>query len=896
MTKRILSVLTVVALVFGLVGLSINTEALENKTWITNSSTAGIPTVEGKEEEWEGIKINALNGKFSPRTTDTQVNAGTILTIPVAANENGANLIFHLSGGSASLNVNGQPYDSDGSQVNIPLEASGDIEVSVEFSLQAYISSIELKYLEPEKEFPGTPGDIEAKDRDYTFESSELLKDESGVAVVNANLEGKRGSFDDILVDATNGKFNVQTDQSRVVINAGTILYIPVTTDTEGVSLMIAGTIDGSTPGSITVDNQNAKTNEKISLSVQDLRYVTVGFEAQTYVSTISVDYGSDTGYGVPEVSALDKAWDFTGTSVVERPDLQSVKGEFDGIQIDALAGKFSPRETDTQINGGTVLYIPVAADQQIAITVTGNNYNNLQLTFNKEEISVGVETFISVDEPTYIPLTFNGEGSCYLTGISVDYSLDNESVSQTVRVGASSLAKYKTIQSALDNETSNAKTPLIIELEDGIYNEKVTIDESYVTLKSISGNPDSVIIQSDYYSSNTFDDEGNFVPQDDKDVGTDQSGTVLLTSKATNFTAYNITFKNSYNIDKFVDKDQQTPAVAFCSNADKVYLNKCQIIGRQDTLYVKGSGNRVYLKDCYIEGTVDFVFGNANAFFDNCTLHMAYYNGKNNGYYTAPNTNDGGQGLVFYQCDLTADSRVEEVSLGRPWQNECYTESIRVNGSNVVTYVDPERKNPNYENISSASMFIDSHMTSQIQNERWNEWTRKNNDGETVSVTYKDTVRFSEFNSQDENGQLLNPTDYNVVLGTMETGDSQTKLAEVLSAMRIGNGLGEWLPDLSANIPEPDNPGLDDPVITPPGEVTDPETGTGTTPSKEPDITVVPDDTQESKDQSTVSSTQVHNTSVQTDDTTQIGIYVVIGVIALAGIVLIGKTVKKKL
>ena len=54
------------------------------------------------------------------------------------------------------------------------------------------------------------------------------------------------------------------------------------------------------------------------------------------------------------------------------------------------------------------------------------------------------------------------------------------------------------------------------------------------------------------------------------------------------------------------------------------------------------------------------------------------------------------------------------------------------------------------------------------------------------------------------------------------------------------------------------------------------------------------PDDTQESKDQSTVSSTQVHNTSVQTDDTTQIGIYVVIGIIALVGIVFVGKKVKK--
>lgn len=135
MTKRILSVLTVIALVFGLVGLSINTEALENKTWVTNPSISEVPTVEGAEEEWDGIKINALNGKFSPRDAngDTQVNAGTILTIPVAANENGANLIFHLSGGSASLSVNDQTYNSEGSQVNIPLEASGDMELSVNF-------------------------------------------------------------------------------------------------------------------------------------------------------------------------------------------------------------------------------------------------------------------------------------------------------------------------------------------------------------------------------------------------------------------------------------------------------------------------------------------------------------------------------------------------------------------------------------------------------------------------------------------------------------------------------------------------------------------------------------------------------------------------------------------
>ena len=149
----------------------------------------------------------------------------------------------------------------------------------------------------------------------------------------------------------------------------------------------------------------------------------------------------------------------------------------------------------------------------------------------------------------------------------------------------------------------------------------------------------------------------------------------------------------------------------------------------------------------------------------EQCNLHMAYFNGKDNGYYTAPNTNSENQGLVFNQCRLTADSRVEDVSLGRPWQNECYTESIRVDGSTLVTYYDPDIPNPNYKNIGSATTFIDCYMTDQIQNERWNVWTRKHVNGSTVNVTYEDTVFFREYNSMDLDGNLLSPDDYDIVL-----------------------------------------------------------------------------------------------------------------------------------
>ena len=55
---------------------------------------------------------------------------------------------------------------------------------------------------------------------------------------------------------------------------------------------------------------------------------------------------------------AEDRSWDFTSASSMERPALEGNSGEYDGIQIDALTGKFSPREKDTQINAGTVLSV----------------------------------------------------------------------------------------------------------------------------------------------------------------------------------------------------------------------------------------------------------------------------------------------------------------------------------------------------------------------------------------------------------------------------------------------------------------------------------------------------------------------------------------------------------
>ncbi len=55
--------------------------------------------------------------------------------------------------------------------------------------------------------------------------------------------------------------------------------------------------------------------------------------------------------------------------------------------------------------------------------------------------------------------------------------------------------------------------------------------------------------------------------------------------------------------------------------DGDMVTFKNCRFLGFQDTLYPHGEKSRQYYKDCYIEGTVDFIFGWSTAVFEDCTI-----------------------------------------------------------------------------------------------------------------------------------------------------------------------------------------------------------------------------------------------------------------------------------
>lgn len=204
----------------------------------------------------------------------------------------------------------------------------------------------------------------------------------------------------------------------------------------------------------------------------------------------------------------------------------------------------------------------------------------------------------------------------------------------------------FFTIQEAIDavpDFRKDVRTTILV--RKGIYKEKVVIPESKINI-SLIGQEGAVISYDDYANKKNVFGETK---------GTSGSSTCYI--YAPDFYAENITFENTAG--------PVGQAVACFVSADRIFFKNCRFLGWQDTLYTYGKNSRQYYEDCYIEGSVDFIFGWSTAVFNRCQIHS-----KRDGYVTAPSTDAGKKyGYVFYDCTLTADDGVKGVYLSRPWR-----------------------------------------------------------------------------------------------------------------------------------------------------------------------------------------------------------------------------------
>lgn len=246
----------------------------------------------------------------------------------------------------------------------------------------------------------------------------------------------------------------------------------------------------------------------------------------------------------------------------------------------------------------------------------------------------------------------------------------------------------FKTIQEAINSIRDLSQVEVTIFIKSGLYNEKLVIP-SWKTHISLIGesNKNTIITNNDY----TGKDYPGKDPSGKHQYMTFTSYTVLV--QGAHFRAENLTIQNTAG--------RVGQAVALHVEGDRVIIKNCRLLGNQDTLYLATGTSRQYYQDCYIEGTTDFIFGEATVVFQNCTIKSLV-----NSYITAAATTLHQQfGFVLFNCKLIGDTGATKVYLGRPWRPHAKTVFINCElGSHIV----PEGWNP----WKGDAMFPDKEKT----------------------------------------------------------------------------------------------------------------------------------------------------------------------------------------
>ncbi|MCA9260313.1 MAG: hypothetical protein KDA61_13975, partial [Planctomycetales bacterium] len=315
----------------------------------------------------------------------------------------------------------------------------------------------------------------------------------------------------------------------------------------------------------------------------------------------------------------------------------------------------------------------------------------------------------------------------------------------------------YRSLVAALSDESTIAvpegmspDSPNRIYIAPGVYNTAAETGRSLVNsrrnlaLIGTTGDPDDVVITSTLF--------GPYEPSPGQPIGTFDSASLQL--RGNNVTAAGITFANSsptpwmVRLGRVIDPQGnftqqpltgQRQAVALRMTGDQQALVNSKILGYQDTLFV--DGGRAYFEDVYVNGNVDFIFGQGTAVFVNSTINVE---GSHSGGTIAAARTDKrtANGFVFIDATITSESvrgnqiidpynaasvqgaADDSMYLGRPWG------AVQPQGD-------------------SATVWINARMSDAIRSTGWLAWTGP-------PATGGESARFAEFNTMDLDGNPL--------------------------------------------------------------------------------------------------------------------------------------------
>lgn len=250
--------------------------------------------------------------------------------------------------------------------------------------------------------------------------------------------------------------------------------------------------------------------------------------------------------------------------------------------------------------------------------------------------------------------------------------SSEDNSPFQTV-VARDGSGDYKTVQEAINAAPDNSGTPWLIFVKNGSYREHIFVPKSKTFIHligqakektiihhslNVGGKPDAASKDTEYWRYSVHNPESEVYKFE---------GSVVKI-EAPDFYSENISYVNDWG----VDSQKGPQALAMSSQADRIAFNNCIFRSFQDTwMTATNDKARHYVRDCRIEGAVDYFYGGGDVLAEECT----FYNTRSGSIIVAPCHKDAKWGYVFRNCTVDGNEAAANVKrwgvkLGRPWNN----------------------------------------------------------------------------------------------------------------------------------------------------------------------------------------------------------------------------------
>jgi pectin methylesterase-like acyl-CoA thioesterase len=311
----------------------------------------------------------------------------------------------------------------------------------------------------------------------------------------------------------------------------------------------------------------------------------------------------------------------------------------------------------------------------------------------------------------------------CLCSAANAAKSYDNP---DTIVVARDGTGEFRNISEAIEVCRAFMDYHKVIFIKKGTYKEKIILPQWLQNIELLGEDRDQTVI--------TYDDHANILyPPTGKGMGTFRTYTLRV--EGNDITFRNLTIENN--------AARLGQAVALHTQGDRLRFIGCRFLGNQDTVYTGTAHTRLWFRDCYIEGTTDFIFGPSTAWFEHCTIHC-----KADSYITAASTpQDAPYGYIFNDCTVTADPHVSKVYLGRPWRDYGYT------------------------------LFMNCTLPAQIRPEGWHHWQKER----------ELTARYMEYQNRGEGASTSGRVAWSRQLTKKE--------AQLITPQRVFTLQSEWMP-----------------------------------------------------------------------------------------------------